>query len=104
MNNTGNSRVTPLEEGVMFVTKMMEADSGKALPEHQASIESVLIVIDGACSVAFEDDTRELEQGQSLIIPANRWHQITARPAFRAIHVMPGEIRFEFRKPTPRQA
>lgn len=96
MSTTGNYTVTPLEEGALFSTKRMEADSERLLPRHRASIESVLVVIDGACVVAMRGTDHMLERGDSLVIPADEWHQIRAHPEFKAIHVMPREIRFEF--------
>lgn len=94
----GKSKVTPLEEGELFETKQMEATSGKLLPRHKASIESVLVVKEGACKVAFPDTDHLLESGDSLIIAADLWHQISGNPDFKAIHIMPKEIRFEFEK------
>src|SRR5690606_14623392 len=96
MEATGKPKVTPLEEGKVFVTKQMESDSGKLLPKHRASVESVLIVTEGACTMKLPDSERPLKQGQSNVIPANVWHQVKAEPEFKAIHVMPKEIEFEF--------
>lgn len=88
--------MTSLEEGALFSTKRMEADSGRVLPRHRASIESVLVVIDGECVVAMSGVDHALKPGDSLVIPAGEWHQIRAHPEFRAIHVMPRGIEFEF--------
>ena len=80
----------------MFETKRMEAHSGTALPRHKASIESVLVVVAGECILNLSGTDRVLEQGDSAVIPADEWHQITANPEFQAIHIMPLGIRFEF--------
>lgn len=96
MADRGDSNVVPLETGVMFETKRMEGRSGTALPKHRASIESALVVISGECVLALAGTDRVLKQGDSVIIPADEWHQITAHPEFKAIHIMPLGIRFEF--------
>lgn len=96
MESAGRSRVTPLQEGVLWVTKRMEATSGASLPRHRASIESVLVVTEGQCILNLSDAYEVLGQGDSFVVPAHVWHQITADPDFRAVHIMPKEIRFEF--------
>ena len=96
MNRSGTSRTIPLEEGANFVTKQMEATGGRKLPRHQASTESVLVVIEGACSVEFSEADHSLKSGESLIIPKDAWHQISADPDFKAVHIMPKDIRFKF--------
>lgn len=96
MNEPGRYTVTPLEEGTLFSTKEMAADSGRALAKHRASVESVLIVIEGSCVLAMHGADQVMEVGDSRLIPADEWHQITANPAFRAVHIMPVGIEFEF--------
>lgn len=96
METAGKSQVTPLGEGALFVTKQMEASSGTSLPRHKASIESVLVVTNGQCNLRLSDTDHVLKRGDSFIVPANIWHQITADPAFTAVHIMPKEIQFEF--------
>lgn len=96
MDRTGNYTVTPLEEGVLFSTKQMAADAGRILPRHRASVESVLVVIDGECVMAIAGTERVLSLGDSIVIPAGEWHRIRANPEFRAVHVMPRGIEFEF--------
>lgn len=98
MDNAGKYTVKLLEEGALFSTKQMEADSGRLLPRHKASIESVLVVIDGACVVTMSGTDYALNRGNSLVIPEGEWHQIKAHPQFKAIHVMPRQITFEFSK------
>ena len=78
------------------MSKQMQAASGTALPKHRASDESVLVVTEGQCVVALEGTEHILKRGDSFVVPADVWHQITADPHFTAVHVMPKEIRFEF--------
>lgn len=98
MEPSGKSKVTLLQEGLLFVAKRMEATSGMAMPRHRSSIESVLVVTDGQCIVRLDDADHVLAQGESFIVPAQTWHQIVANPDFKAVHIMPKEIRFEFSK------
>lgn len=98
MTSSGKSKVTPLQEGLLFVTKRMEATSGTSMPRHRSSIESVLVVTHGQCIIRFDDESHALAEGESFVVPAQAWHQVVANPDFKAVHVMPKEIRFEFSK------
>lgn len=96
MATAGRPRVTPLEEGSLFDTKRMEASSGISWPRHKASTESVLVVTEGRCLVKFPDADHEASAGDSVVIPADMWHELVADPDFTAIHIMPKGIRFTF--------
>lgn len=50
----------------------------------------------GTVHVEFSEADHSLKSGESLIIPKDEWHQITADPDFKAVHIMPKEIRFKF--------
>ena len=89
-------QITPLSEGAMFDTKQMEAGEGVSWPRHKASTESVLVVTEGRCILEFPDADRPVAAGESLIIPADVWHEVVPAPAFTAIHIMPKDIRFTF--------
>lgn len=89
-------KVTPLQVGSMFTTKRMEGASGQPFPRHTASVESVLVVTEGRCVLKFTDQDHAVEAGESFIVPSDAWHQVVADPAFKAVHVMPHEIKFEF--------
>ncbi len=96
MATAGKPTTTALEQGELFDTKQMAADSGASMPRHRASIESALIVTEGQCIVRFDDGDRRLSVGDSLILPADVWHAVVADPEFTAIHIMPKGIRFTF--------
>lgn len=89
-------QITVLEEGTLFDTKQMEATEGVQWPKHKASKESVLVVTEGDLIVEFPDARPTLTAGQSIVIPAEVWHEIVPDPSFKAIHVMPKNIRFTF--------
>lgn len=94
MESAGRPRVTPLEQGALFDTKRMEATSGISWPRHRASMESVLVVTEGRCVVKFPDADHGVRAGDSVVIPADVWHEIVADPDFTAVHIMPKDIRF----------
>lgn len=96
MATAGRPQTAPLEEGELFDTKQMVGEAGISMPRHKASIESALIVTEGRCIVKFDDTNREMDAGDSLIIPADAWHEIVADPDFLAVHIMPKDIRFTF--------
>lgn len=96
MTATPKPQVTALEEGVLFDTKRMEASEGVQWPRHKASEESVLVVTEGQLIVEFPDAKPLLSAGESVVIPADVWHEIVPDPAFTAIHIMPKGIRFTF--------
>ena len=89
-------QVTNLEEGEVFDTKRMEATEGIQWPRHKASQESVLVVTEGTLIVEYSDSQPELQAGESIVIPAEVWHEIVPHPTFKAIHIMPKGIRFTF--------
>lgn len=98
MATVNNPKTTLLDEGKKLRAKQMEARSGQLLPKHKASEESALVVIEGACVLKKAESEYTLEQGDSVVIPSDEWHQIKAIRDFKAIHVMPKDIRFEFTK------
>lgn len=89
-------QVTELEAGALFDTKQMEATEGVKWPRHRASTESVLVVTEGQLIVEFPDRQPILTAGESIVIPADENHEIVPDPAFKAIHIMPKDIRFTF--------
>ncbi len=86
-----------LKDGDVLMTKRMEATDGTAFPKHTASLESALVMLDGVCTIEFEDAVHELRAGDTFIVPAHAVHQVVGRPDFTAIHIMPKDIRFDFR-------
>lgn len=89
-------QVTQIEEGALFDTKRMEATEGVKWARHKASTESVLVVTEGQLIVDFPDAQPTVSAGQSIVIPADVWHEIVPDAEFKAIHIMPKDIRFTF--------
>lgn len=96
MAAAGKPTTTLLEEGALFDTKRMAATDGASMPRHRASAESALIVTEGQCVIRFDDEDRVLGVGDSVILPAETWHEVVADPEFTAVHIMPKGIRFTF--------
>lgn len=92
MNNT-----VSLKDGEVLMTKRMEGRGGTPFPKHKASLESALVMLDGVCVIEFPEASYELRAGDTFIVPANEMHQVVGKPDFNAIHIMPKEIRFDFR-------
>lgn len=90
-------KTTPLKDGDVLMTKRMEGSEGTAFPKHTASHESALVMLEGACTITFPDAVHDLHVGDTFIVPADKVHQVVATPDFTAIHIMPKEIRFNFR-------
>jgi quercetin dioxygenase-like cupin family protein len=90
-------RTVSLKDGQVLMTKRMEGTDGTEFPKHTASLESALVVLDGVCTIKFADAVHELRAGDTFIVPAHVVHQVVGKPDFTAIHIMPKEIRFDFK-------
>lgn len=90
-------QTTPLREGAVLVTKEMKGTDGTEFSRHAASLESVLVVLDGSCTLTLADAAHELRAGDTFVVPADEIHQVAGTPDFTAVHVMPKDIRFDFR-------
>lgn len=90
-------KTVSLKDGEVLMTKRMEGTDGTAFPKHTASRESVLVMLEGACTITFGEEVHELVAGDTFIVPADAPHQVVGKPDFKAIHIMPKDIRFDFR-------
>lgn len=90
-------KTVSLQNGAVLMTKQMEGTEGTEFPKHTASLESVLVMLEGSCTVVFPDAAHELRPGDTFIVPASKVHQVVGTPHFKAVHVMPKDIRFDFR-------
>ncbi len=85
-----------LTEGEVLVAKSMVGTEGTAFPQHRASLESALVVLEGSCTITFTDAAHDLRAGDTFIVPADAVHEVAGTPDFTAVHVMPKDIRFTF--------
>lgn len=90
-------KTVSLKDGDVLMTKRMEGTGGTAFPKHTASLESALVILEGVCEITFPDAGFELRAGDTFIVPADEVHQVTGKPDFKAIHIMPKDISFDFR-------
>lgn len=98
MEKITKPKVKLLAKGKKLNAKQMEAKAGDLLPEHLATIESVLIILGGECVLTLDGTEHRLEEGDSFIVPPQIKHQIRAIDDFKAVHVMTNDIQFEFFK------
>ncbi len=96
MSKVTRPTVTPVAMGEELVAKQMQADAGDLLPDHTASLESILFVHEGECNLHINGDDVILKQGMGYVIPPNTRHQINALTDFKGLHIMPKSIRFEY--------
>lgn len=96
MKKITKPKVELLARGTKFHAKQMEAKSGELLPKHIATIESVLIVLEGECVLELDGKEHVLKQGDSFIVPPDIEHQIKVIQDFKAVHVMTNDIKFKF--------
>lgn len=95
-------KTIPLDEGSELVAKQMVGTEGTPFPAHTASQESVLVIVEGSCTITFPNPaaaSREhhLRSGDTFIVPAQEVHQVVGTPDFRAVHIMPRGIHFDFK-------
>ncbi len=69
-------------------------ENGARTIPHRHSTDQVLWVVEGTCVVADDSGRREAAAGESVLVPANRWHWHGAVPGRSACHV-------SIRKPGP---
>lgn len=91
-------KVTALQEGTLLIAKQMQGSSRTAFPSHTASAESMLVITKGRCIIEFDSTSHTLTAGDAFVVPPGQWHQVTGDPDFTAVHVMPRDIRFDFRE------
>lgn len=96
MEKVTKPNIKLLATGKKLNVKQMQANAGELLPKHQANLESVLLVLDGECILKMEGKDHELKAGEPIIVPAGIKHQIKAKTNFKAAHIMPNDIEFEF--------
>src|SRR5690625_307795 len=99
MKKVSKPRVSLISKGEEFTIKKMEANARELLPKHKASLESVLVVIQGSCNFMFpqkEDSDQILQEGDSIVDPAEIIHQIQAMDDVASLHSMPNGIHFDF--------
>lgn len=96
MNKITKPTVNTLVTGSDLTAKQMQANAGELLPEHLASMESILLVQEGECILKIDGTEHTLKKDDALAVPPDIKHQIKAVTDFKAVHLMPNSIKFEF--------
>lgn len=89
-------KTVSLQDGAVLMAKRMEGTDSTPFPKHSASLESALVMVEGTMTITFPDAVHELKAGDTFIVPADDPHQVVGTPDFKAIHIMPKDIRFDF--------
>ncbi|MEA4975762.1 hypothetical protein SDC9_42831 [bioreactor metagenome] len=63
-------------------------DKGEVLSEHTAPYDAIVQVLDGKSEVIIDGKPHELVAGESIIMPANIPHALTAVEKFKMILIM----------------
>ncbi len=63
-------------------------DEGEGLSEHMAPFDAVVTILDGECEVWIAGETFDLKEGDSIILPANKPHALSAVTKFKMMLTM----------------
>jgi quercetin dioxygenase-like cupin family protein len=63
-------------------------DQGEMLSEHTAPYDAILQVLDGKTEVTINGNKNVLVNGESIIMPANIPHAVTALEKFKMLLIM----------------
>ena len=63
-------------------------DKGQGLSEHTASLDAIVQVIDGKVKITLDDNLHYLNNGDSIILPANVPHTLDAVESFKMLLTM----------------
>ncbi len=63
-------------------------DKGQGLSEHKVSFDVLVTILDGKAEIYIEGRPFLMEQGDSLILPADKPHQLKAVQKFKMMLVM----------------
>lgn len=63
-------------------------DQGEALSEHTAPYDAIAQILDGKAEVIIDGKSHELVAGESIIMPANVPHALSAMERFKMLLIM----------------
>jgi quercetin dioxygenase-like cupin family protein len=78
---------TLLEKNTGTVT-LFAFDQGQALSEHTAPYDAMTIVIEGRVNIKIDGRDFLLDEGQMILMPANKPHALKAATRFKMILIM----------------
>jgi len=63
-------------------------DQGESLSEHTAPFDALVEIIEGKAAIMIEGVEQIVEQGQQIILPANKPHAVSAPEPFKMVLIM----------------
>ena len=63
-------------------------DQGEGLSEHTAPFDAVVYIVDGKADILINGESNVLEAGETIIMPANIPHALTAIEKFKVVLTM----------------
>ncbi|MDD1750299.1 MAG: cupin domain-containing protein [Methanothrix sp.] len=63
-------------------------DKDQGLSEHTAPFDALVQILDGVAEITISGKTYHLEQGEMVILPANKTHALKAQRPFKMLLVM----------------
>jgi quercetin dioxygenase-like cupin family protein len=63
-------------------------DVGEGLSEHTAPFDALVVVTDGEADIDIAGESFRVQQGESIILPANRPHAVRAATKFKMMLIM----------------
>ena len=63
-------------------------DEGEGLSEHTAPYDALVVDLEGECEIKIAGESNHLEEGDVIIMPANKPHALKAISRFKMLLVM----------------
>jgi len=63
-------------------------DENEGLSEHTAPYDALVTVVDGECEVWIAGETFRVREGESIVLPANKPHALSAVTRFKMVLTM----------------
>ncbi|MFA7342087.1 MAG: cupin domain-containing protein [Candidatus Methanomethylophilaceae archaeon] len=78
---------TLLNKNVGTLT-LFSFDEGQGLSEHTAPYDATVLILDGEASVHIDGEEFHLQEGEMIIMPANKPHSLHAVKRFKMLLIM----------------
>jgi quercetin dioxygenase-like cupin family protein len=78
---------TLLDKGIGNIT-LFSFDRGQGLSEHTSPFDAVVYILDGKAQISIDKDTRTVETGEMIIMPANIPHALQGEEKFKMLLIM----------------
>ena len=63
-------------------------DVGEGLSEHTAPFDALVVVTEGEANIKIAEESFKVQQGETVILPANRPHSVQAATRFKMLLIM----------------